>query len=241
MQFRLSVFAGRHSAFSSDVSLKTAKFRYNYTRSHAMPYSKPFPQDYCQNTLTKIKARMKELGLSPNTVADAIQMPRTTFRDVLNSDGRGIKHDFVARTFDFLGLSMDSHQEEHDPAEPIQLDISKASHEEVMRNNANLLVERSERIKELEHENDLLQKSNEELTQKLSLANDKILSMTTEHLRRIDDLLKRVDYFSAEAVKRHAEMVRDHENHIAQVEKLHDQLNESYARLYESLAHKHDN
>ncbi len=205
-----------------------------------MPYSKPFPQDYCQNTLAKIKSRMKELGLSPNTVADAIQMPRTTFRDVLNSDGRGMKHDFVARVFDFLGLSMDSHQEEHDPAEPIQLDISKASHEEVMRNNANLLVERSERIKELEQENASLQRANEELTQKLSTANDKILSMTNEHMRRIDDLLKRVDYFSAEAVKRHAEMVRDHENHIAQVEKLHDQLNEVYAKLYESLAHKHD-
>jgi uncharacterized coiled-coil protein SlyX len=110
-----------------------------------------------------------------------------------------------------------------------------------MRNNANLLVERSERIKELEEENAALQKANEELAQKLTGANDRILSMTTEHLRRIDDLLKRVDYFSAEAVKRHAEMVRDHENHIAQVEKLHDQLNEAYSKLYESLAHKHDN
>lgn len=184
-----------------------------------MPNSQSLPQDYCQSILAKMKERQKELKLSNNTIADAIDMAHSTFRDIWNSDGVGMKHEFVVRVCLFLGLSIDENTRTPTATSKANLDITDNSHEDVMRNNAKMLAERKERIDELEAEVEVL-------TQKIN-------AITAEHLKRIDGLLAKNDMLTEELMKRHREILDYHDRHVTRVDKLQDLLEKRYGELFE--------
>lgn len=188
---------------------------------------KTIPHNFGAEILAKIKSRQKELGVSFDTFAQAIGIPKSTLRDIYASDGAGLKHEFVARSCLFLGLTLegDVQQVEEKPiAQVTNVDITESQHDDVAKNNAQMLSERKERIEELET-------VNIELTAKLEEATARYNTASADHHKRIEDLLHRVDTLTQELVRCHTDLIETHRQYAERIDKLQTELNDRHREM----------
>lgn len=141
-------------------------------------------------TLEIMKQRQQELGLSDARLATLTGIPKTTFYNNWNSDGKGLKHDFVARCCLVLGLSID--EDERTPTETsvINVPVTEDAHEEIMRIIAERLNEKNETIVEQARTIERLQSDltkNHELFHELNRKNiERIDRLNAESVQRED-------------------------------------------------------
>lgn len=191
------------------------------------------PRNYGAEILLKIKSRQKELGVSTETFAQAIGMPKSTLRDIFASDGSGMKHEFVARACYFLGLTLEGNIIQTGTKSVEVVDVAEAPHDDVAKNNAQMLVERKERIDELEE-------INATLTEKLEQTNAQYTASLKEQHQRIEELLKRIDILTQELTKCHSDLIETHKMYAGRIDKLQEELNERHHEMTSFLKNSYN-